>query len=288
MALSAAAVLFGVLGHTGDVQEIYSHRSFFGVHRVRLDPATDTVLMVHGDTVHGAQSRKNGLEREPLGYYGLKGPLGQLFGSEGHRFQRIGVVGLGTASIACYDRGGSRLTFFEIDAAIVETAKSRFSYLSECAPEARIVVGDGRLLLARQPDAAFDLIIIDAFSSDAVPLHLLTREAFQIYRSKLSPDGLLMIHISNRFMRLGPVVGDLVRDAGLEGRLQIHRPDKEDLDRHLLPSIWVAVARDAGDLGALATDERWSALSGTGAGRVWTDDYANVAGAVIWGGADRE
>ena len=288
MALSAVALLFGIFGQHGKTQEIYSHRSFFGVHRVQLDPATDTTLLVHGNTVHGAQSRKEGLRREPLGYYGRKGPLGQIFGAEGHRFQRVGVVGLGAASIACYATEGRAWTFFEIDAAIVETAQSRFTYLGECAAEARIALGDGRLLLAHEPDGGFDLLIIDAFSSDAVPVHLMTREAIQLYMSKLSPQGLLLIHISNRYMRLEPIVGDLVTDAGLRGRVQLHRPEKEDVARHLLASIWVAVARDDADLGSLAMDERWSDLPGTGGGRVWTDDYANVAGAVIWSGPDRK
>jgi hypothetical protein len=286
MALSGAALLFGILGHDGG--EIYSHRSFFGVHRVRLDPTTDTMLLLQGDTIHGAQSRQKAVQREPLSYYGRSGPLGQLFGAEGNRFQRIGAVGLGTASVACYGQEKTQWTFFEIDAAIVQTAQSHFSYLRECAPEARIVVGDGRLLLGHEPDDTFDLLIIDAFSSDAVPLHLLTREAIQLYRKKLSRRGILMIHLSNRYMRLAPVVGDLIRDAALEGRLQSYRPKKEDLAHYLLPSTWVAVARDAANLGSLATDERWSALPGTGAGRVWTDDYANVAGAVVWRRSDRE
>jgi len=286
MALSGAALLFGILGHDGG--EIYSHRSFFGVHRVRLDPTTDTMLLLQGDTIHGAQSRQKAVQREPLSYYGRSGPLGQLFGAEGNRFQRIGAVGLGTASVACYGQEKTQWTFFEIDAAIVQTAQSHFSYLRECAPEARIVVGDGRLLLGHEPDDTFDLLIIDAFSSDAVPLHLLTREAIQLYMKKLSRRGILMIHLSNRYMRLAPVVGDLIRDAALEGRLQSYRPKKEDLAHYLLPSTWVAVARDAANLGSLATDERWSALPGTGAGRVWTDDYANVAGAVVWRRSDRE
>jgi hypothetical protein len=286
MALSGAALLFGILGHDGG--EIYSHRSFFGVHRVRLDPTTDTMLLLQGDTIHGAQSRQKAVQREPLSYYGRSGPLGQLFGAEGNRFQRIGAVGLGTASVACYGQEKTQWTFFEIDAAIVQTAQSHFSYLRECAPEARIVVGDGRLLLGHEPDDTFDLLIIDAFSSDAVPLHLLTREAIQLYMKKLSRRGILMIHLSNRYMRLAPVVGDLIRDAALEGRLQSYRPTKEDLAHYLLPSTWVAVARDAANLGSLATDERWSALPGTGAGRVWTDDYANVAGAVVWRRSDRE
>jgi hypothetical protein len=281
IALSVAAVLFGILGHDG---ETYIHRSFFGVHRVRLDSAMDTLLLVHGDTIHGAQSRQKDLQREPLTYYGRKGPVGQLFGAEGPRFQRIGAVGLGTASIACYGREGTRWTFFEIDAAIVQTAQSHFSYLSACAPEAQVVLGDGRLLLAREPDGAFDLLIIDAFSSDAVPLHLLTREAIQLYVKKLSPRGLLMIHTSSRYMRLTQVVVDLIRDAGLEGRVQYHRPEKEEVARYVLQSDWVVAGRNAADLGSLATDERWSVLPARRTGRIWTDDYANVTGAVIWTG----
>ena len=266
MALSAAALLFGMLGHDG---EIYGHRSFFGVHHVRLDPATDTMLLLHGDTIHGAQSRQKGLEREPLGYYGRKGPLGQLFAAEGHRFQRIGAIGLGTASISCYGGEATRWTFFEIDAAIVRTARSRFSYLGECAPGAQILIGDGRLLLAHEPDAAFDLLIIDAFSSDAVPLHLLTREAIQLYMSKLSPRGLLMVHLSNRYMRLAPVVGDLIRDARLEGRVQSHRtgegghralPAALDLGCRRAGGCELGLARNGSALVGRAYNGNWPGL----------------------------
>jgi spermidine synthase len=178
-------------------------------------------------------------------------------------------------------------TFFEIDPAIVETADARFSYLRNCAPGARILLGDGRLLLAKQPDAAFDLTIIDAFSSDAVPLHLLTREAIALYLSKLAPDGVLMIHISNRFMRLAPVVADLIEDAGLEGRVQSYFPTASEQKQYLFPSVWVAIARDAQTLASLTEEKGWRAARGSGTGRVWTDDYANVAGAVIWTQPDR-
>jgi hypothetical protein len=287
MAVGGLALLFGILGQHGENLELFSHRGFFGVHRVKLDPAADTILLVHGDTTHGAQSRKEALMREPLGYYGRKGPLGQLFAADGYRFRRVGVVGLGTASVACYSRPDMEWTFFEIDPAIVETADARFSYLRNCAPGARILLGDGRLLLAKQPDAAFDLTIIDAFSSDAVPLHLLTREAIALYLSKLAPGGVLMIHISNRFMRLAPVVADLIEDAGLEGRVQSYFPTASEQKQYLFPSVWVAIARDAETLAPLTADKGWAALRGSGSGRVWTDDYANVAGAVIWTQPDR-
>jgi hypothetical protein len=282
IALSSAALLFGIWGNHNQSLEVFSHRGFFGVHRVRLDASSDTMLLVHGDTVHGAQSRNEALMREPLGYYGRNGPLGQLFAAYGHHFRRVGVVGLGTASVACYSRPGMQLTFFEIDPAIGETAHARFSYLKNCAPEARIEVGDGRLLLAEHPDAGFDLLIIDAFSSDAVPLHLLTREAMELYLSKLAPEGLLMIHISNRFMQLSPVLGDLIADAGLAGRMQAHQPDEADKARLVLPSRWVAIGRRPEGIALLSKDERWVPLRGSETGRVWTDDYANVAGALIW------
>lgn len=281
VALSGAALLLGTLGQHGKNQEIYSHRSFFGVHRVKLDAATDTILLVHGDTVHGAQSRRESLSREPLGYYGLEGPLGQVFAAEGQRLKRIGTVGLGTASVACHGPADARRTFFEIDPAIIDTAQTRFSYLRTCAPHARIVVGDGRLNLSVEPDAAFDLLIIDAFSSDAVPLHLLTREAIALYMRKLAPDGLLMMHISNRYMHLAPVVAALADDAGIEARVQFHSPDSADSARHLFGSAWVALAREKQHLASIIGDARWSALPRSG-DRVWTDDYANVAGAVGW------
>jgi hypothetical protein len=288
IAASSAALLFGIWGHPGQNVELFSHRGFFGVHRVRLDASSDTILLVHGDTVHGAQSRDEARLREPLGYFGRSGPLGQLFAAYGDQLRRVAVVGLGTASIACYKRPGMQMTFFEIDPAIVETAHTRFSYLKNCAPDARIVVGDGRLLLGAEANAGLDLLIIDAFSSDSVPLHLLTREAMELYLSKLAPKGVLMIHISNRYMQLAPVLADLVADAGVVGRMQIHRPEESEAARRILPSRWVAIARRTEDLASLSHDPRWTPLRGSGAGRVWTDDYANVAGALLWTRSKRD
>jgi hypothetical protein len=260
-------------------------RSYFGIYTVRDHPEARVRQLVHGTTLHGQQSTDPARAREPTTYYGATSGAGlalaaapELFG----RDARIGVVGLGAGTLACYRREDQRWTFFEIDPVIVDySRKGTFTYLPACTPDARIVLGDARLTLGEQRPGSFDVLAIDAFSSDAIPLHLMTREAVEVYLRAVSRDGLVVLHISNRFIELEPVVAAIARDLGLAAR--VRNDDPEDRGS-LTPSAWVALARDPAVLEALARrspDAPWVALAAP-AERAWTDDRASVLPAIRW------
>jgi hypothetical protein len=231
--------------------------------------------------VHGAQRRDADARNIPLTYYHPAGPLGQVFQAFPFwRFGRVGAVGLGAGAAACYARPGQDWTFYEIDPVVVRIARDArfFTYLADCAPEAEIVIGDARLSLQAAADDSFDLLILDAFSSDAIPVHLLTAEAFAMYRRKLAPGGVIMAHISNRYLDLEPVLGRITVETGFFGVTQYH---DEGTSKTTLryPSIWVAMARSPDDIIELAPDTRWQPLRGANA-PLWTDDYVNIVGAL--------
>ena len=195
--------------------------------------------------------------------------------AHGGELSHVGGIGLVVGTAACYRRPGQTWTFFEIDLLVVSLARDRryFHYLSDCAPEARMVVGDGRLALSRDAGPAYDLLIMDAFSSDAIPMHMLTREAIAVYLSRLAPGGLLLFHISNRHLDLTPVLADLAGDAGLAALIQ-HDPG--DQDNYYFATSWVAMARQDNRLAPLAADGRWKTMTSRPGRRVWTDDYGNL------------
>jgi hypothetical protein len=196
----------------------------------------------------------------------------------------VAVVGLGAGATAAYARAGESWTFYEIDPAVVRIARDPrfFTYLSSCsAAPPNVVLGDARLRMREAPDAAYDLVALDAFSSDAVPAHLLTREALALYLSKLAPDGVIAFHVSNRSLELERVVGGLAADAGLVAR--IFDDQGHDSEPRLDPSTWVAVARRAEDLGPLSADPRWLPLDATTHKlELWRDDFSDVLGVFRW------
>jgi predicted membrane-bound spermidine synthase len=272
----------GEFGTVADVE-----RSFFGVHRVYTDTARNLRLLFHGSTMHGVQSLDPARSSEPLAYYTTAGPIGQVFdGMRGGRPRSVAVVGLGAGALAGYARAGQEWTFFEIDPTVVRLARDAgyFSYLASAPSRIDVVVGDARTSMARL-DRTYDLIVLDAFSSDAVPVHLLTREALQLYLSRLSDGGVLAFHISNRYVRLRRLFSALARDAGLAHVIQIDR--QLDPDSRLsswtggLPSDWVLLARTRADLAALHLDERWMPIADSPV-RVWTDDYSNLLALFRW------
>jgi SAM-dependent methyltransferase len=259
---------------------IHVERSFFGVHRVMVTPGERVLLS--GTTNHGVQSRNPALRCEPLSYYSKGGPVGQamtMLTSRTPPATRFGVVGLGTASMAAYARPGQTWTFFEINPAVERLARDAdyFTFLRDCAPAATVVVGDARLMLSRQPDASFDLLVLDAFSSDAIPVHLMTLEAMRQYFRTLAPGGVLAVHISNRFLDLAPVLAAMSRELGLDAILEMHVPSEEQyaISAEVALSRWVLIARSRADFGQLASDHRWESLDQL-PGPVWTDDYSNV------------
>jgi SAM-dependent methyltransferase len=260
-------------------------RSYFGIYTLRDDDDENMRTLAHGTTLHGMQSLDPAHSREALTYYGpTSGAALALKATpaiEGAG-ARVGVVGLGTGSLACQARPGQSWTFFEIDPVVLDFSRQgRFTFLNQCAPDARVILGDARLKLADLPDASFDVLVIDAFSSDAIPMHLLTREAMQVYLRALSPRGLLMLHISNRYIDLAPVIGSTAQDSGLGALSRLDFP--EDTTRYT-PSRWIALSRDLAVLSALArgdADSPWSPLEERAAGP-WTDDHASILPHVRW------
>ena len=260
-------------------------RSYFGIYTVRDLPASRLRTLAHGTTLHGQQSTNPAYTREPTSYYGRGSgaaiALGQAQALYGQN-ARIGIVGLGTGTLACYKRPGESWRFFEIDPAVLRFSRNRtFSFLADCAPDAKVSIGDARIGLAQMTPASLDILAVDAFSSDAIPLHLLTDEAFGVYFQALAPRGLLVVHISNRFIELEPVLAALAKKRGLAAA----KRDDNPRDRSLLTaSSWVALSRDPAILAALAKAQpgaKWSALMPP-AQRVWTDDHASILPFIRW------
>lgn len=263
---------------------LYVERDFYGqliVHETR----SQLHVLTSGNTIHGMQWA-DGRRREPLGYYTRRGPIGQAF-TELQRtrpFRDVGVVGLGVGALAAYGRPGQRFTFIEIDPADVKIATNPdwFTFLRDSDARTRVIVGDGRLELEQTRKGSYDFLVLDAFSSDAIPTHLLTREAIDLELSRLRPHGVLAFHISNRFLNLEPVFAAAARDLDLKGLAQERRVSEAEKEEGALPSHWVVLARRDADIAPLLRDRRWRALAPT-AKRAWTDGYSNVAGAFDWG-----
>jgi SAM-dependent methyltransferase len=257
-------------------------RSYFGVYGVANRSPTERILF-HGTTLHGVQSLLPGRERDPTSYYAPRSGVGLALGRANAVFgrpARIDIVGLGAGTLACYARPGQQWRFYEIDPAMVAIARdpARFTFLSRCQPRAHVVLGDARMTLARQPAGGADILVIDAFSSDSIPTHLLTREAMAVYGRRLGPDGLLLIHISNRYLDLRPVLAAAARADGWHAALRHYRPSVQDAARFYTASIWVAMSRDPARLRQLTHDRGnpWQALPGRPGFATWTDDHASI------------
>lgn len=260
-------------------------RSYFGIYNVYDNNVEETRLLAHGTTLHGKQSLDPARRREATTYYGDTSGVGlaldaapQLFGPRA----RVGIVGLGSGTLACRHRPGQVWTFFEIDPAVLRFSRNgTFTYLQDCAPDARIVMGDARLALDDLQPRTLDVLAVDAFSSDAIPLHLLTKEAIAVYERALGPDGLLLIHISNRYIDLEPVLAAIAADQNLAALIRRDVPSG-DLT---VASNWVVLARDRAQLARLRAQNpalEWSPLS-PARGTVWTDDYASILPYIRWG-----
>ena len=257
-----------------------SERSFFGV--VKVAELDGFKIMMHGTTVHGAQYLSADDALRPTTYYAPEAPIGQVFVAH-TKPGNVGVLGLGTGSVACHARAGQTYTYYEIDPLVAKIASDpdQFTYLSECTPGAEIVLGDGRLTLADKPAEHFNLLLIDAFSSDSIPTHLLTVEAVELYLSRLSEDGVLVIHVSNRHLDLTRVVARISANLGVPALYQFYSPDGETDDAfRSTPSQVVVLSRSQAALDELNESRLWTPLE-TDNGRPWSDDYSNVIGA-LW------
>jgi SAM-dependent methyltransferase len=222
---------------------------------------------------------------EPTTYYTRSGPIGQIFTSFQQRLSdiaqadgpaRIGVVGLGAGTLSAYARAGEEWTFFEVDPEVVRIATDTryFHYLARCGALCGTELGDARLSLARARPASFDVLVLDAFSSDAIPVHLMTREALALYVDRLRPGGIIVFHISNRHLQLRPLLASLAAAHHLAGRAQFSSQRTDDFSR--TPSEWVILAREEADLAPISGDQRWERLPLEGNPQPWTDDFSNI------------
>ena len=282
--LSVGAIVLAVaLASAPDEQELHRERSFFGVYRVTAAEGGDLHRLMHGNTTHGSQDLSSGNERTPASYYHPGSPIGQVLSAMPSSVTaRAAIIGLGTGSIACYSEPGERWTFYEIDPAVERIARDPrlFTYLRACPGEFDVVIGDARLRLSRAADRRYGLIMADAFSSDAVPVHLITREALALYRSKLREHGIVAFNVSNSYVDLEPVLGNLARDAGMACVAQEDRESGEDGIPQTDASDWVVMARHMPDLRAVASDARWHDCRRSPGSAPWTDDYSNLLGAL--------
>jgi SAM-dependent methyltransferase len=250
---------------------LYATRSFYAIHRVTSTPPA-TRALIHGNTVHGMQDGSPERRREPVGYYHRAGPIGGVMTAyAGAHTRRVAVAGLGVGTLAAYASPGEHWTFFEIDPTVLDIARDRnlFSYLADSPAKMDYVLGDARVTIASTPEAAFGMVILDAFNSDGVPAHLLTREALALYTRKLAPGGLLAFHVSNRFLDLEPVVGGAASALGLAARSRCDFITSAEAETGKSSSCWLVVARADADLARLAGDARWKPARVSAA---WTDD----------------
>lgn len=270
-----ALALTGAIGAAGSRSgNVYSLRNFYGVYSVRDEDGMRS--MFHGNTEHGMQFLDPARQDEPLSYYGFESPLGDAWKALGSGWTSVGVVGLGAGSIAAYGRPGLAMDFYELDPDVAVIAERSFTYLSRSSATVRVVIGDGRLSLERAEDASYDGLILDAFSSGSIPIHMLTKEAFASYLVRLKPGGVILVHVSNRYLDLRPVLGAAARDLGLAAAAK-RQLSAGVLGGGSVPSVWVALSRDPGAIGTLVGKRGWRALGeGPSRAAAWTDRHASL------------
>ncbi|MBI2387955.1 MAG: fused MFS/spermidine synthase [Elusimicrobia bacterium] len=276
LAALAVAVAAGVTSAASRSGTVHSLRNFYGVYSVRDEGGVRSLF--HGNTEHGAQSLDPVRQDEPLSYYGFASPLGEAAATLGP-WTSVGVVGLGAGSLAAYGRRGMSMDFYELDPDVAAIAERWFTHLRRSESAVRVVVGDGRLSLEKADGASYDALILDAFSSGSIPIHLLTEEAFASYLRRLKPGGVILCHISNRYLDLRPVLGAAARDLGLSAaaKRQLSGGDGG------VPSVWVAVSRDAAAIGRLVEKKGWRELGkGPADAAAWTDRHASLLPALAF------
>lgn len=258
-------------------------RSFFGISRVSEYTWGPTHYLFLGTTIHGVQVLSPERRREPTAYFYRTGPMGQIFETHAAHPAAPGVaiIGLGAGTLAAYAKPGEHWDFYEIDPIVIDIASNPryFTYLQDCRADSKpIILGDARLRLREARPHGYGVLIFDAFSSDAVPTHLLTREAVQLYREKLADGGLMAFDVTNRYLDLEPVIAALAADAGLVCRIRAdYELTEEEREQGKYQSIWAVMAARESDLGAIATDPRWAPARLRKGDRCWTDDFSDLA-----------
>lgn len=259
-------------------------RSYFGIYEVYDRADGSARVLTHGTTLHGIQNLDPALELLPTSYYARRSGVGialtnadSLFGAN----PRVGVVGLGAGTLSCYAHPNYSWTIFEIDPAMVNVARNQFTFLRKCAPQANIVLGDARLSLARQPANSIDILAVDAFSSDAVPMHLLTHEALQVYGRAVQQNGIVLFHISNRYLDLRPVIAELAESSHWYAAMLEYVPTEEEQAQNATISVWIALSRNPDTLQRLmqlSGDDAtaWRSVDPRPGFSGWTDDHASI------------
>jgi SAM-dependent methyltransferase len=250
---------------------VHVNRNFFGVKKVTFDEADNTLKLLHGDTLHGLESLAPDSIGEPLFYYYRGGAFSDVMHIlDGRARSRVAVVGLGAGTIGAYAGPQRHITFIDIDPQMVDIARDYFTFLTRCGNNCDVIVGDGRLAIEAQPAGVYDLIVLDAFNSDSVPAHLVSREAVRMYVSKLAPGGVLLFHVSNRYLDVRSLAAAVALDEGLR---TYRRPDDD----------YIAAAKHEQDVTAMANRDQWQEMSRPPDLRSWTDDYSNVVRLIRWG-----
>jgi hypothetical protein len=285
--VAVALVLIRV--YPADQGRVETVRSFFGVHKIVVTPNGQYHVLMHGTTIHGAEKFQNddgtpvAGRPEAITYYHKDGGIGLAIAAVRERKGsplRVAVIGLGSGTLTCASEPGESWKFFEIDQSMVDTARDPkyFTYIQNCAPDLKPVIGDARLTFAREPDGIYDLIIVDAYSSDAIPIHLATEEAMEIYKDKLAPQGAVVMHVSNRHLELSSVVVGIAEANDLKS--WVYSEDSGRDNEYIFATSVVVSAREEADVGKLASSDKWALTEANENQRVWTDDYSNVLGAV--------
>ena len=286
-AVTLALVL--IRAYPSDDGRVETVRSFFGVHKIVVTPHGQYHVLMHGTTIHGAEKFQNDDgtpltgRPEPISYYHKDGGIGQAITAVRERKGsplRVAVIGLGSGTLACASEPGEVWKFFEIDQSMVDTARDPryFTYIRSCEPDLKPVIGDARLTFAKEADGIYDLIIVDAYSSDAIPIHLATQEAMKIYKDKLAPQGVVLMHVSNRHLELASVVVGIAEANDLKS--WVYSEDSDRDSEYIFATSVVVSAREQADVGKLASSDEWVLTAADANQRVWTDDYSNVLGAV--------
>ena len=251
-------------------------RNFYGgLKVVDRNELPDTVrIEMHGTINHGQQYLDPRRRDWPIAYYSENSGVGMALHEAWDRGpNRVGVIGLGAGTLAAYGRPGDSYRFYEINPLVIEWARSQFTYLGDCKARVELVPGDGRLSLAREPNQQFDVLIVDAFSGDSIPVHLLTREAFDLYFQHLKPAGVLVVHVTNKYLTLAPVVHQIAGALGKQDRLV---EDPGNRATAILPSSWVLVSGQAGVFNQPQMKSADKKVEDRRRRRIWTDDYSNL------------
>ena len=262
---------------------IYHDRNFFGVIKV-FDIASGERIMMNGTTDHGRQVLKEEHKLEPISYYSKESPLADVYEFYTHvsRAQEIAVIGLGAGCVACYRTPERHFDFFEIDPKVVEIAENEalFTFLSDCGSPYDVIIGDGRMTIAEKPDKHYDIIHVDAFSSDNIPVHIMTKEAVELYLRKLKDDGALIMHVSNNYLDLEPVVTSIAEEIGIPHLARVSPGGTlEGTDIHYHAAHGVVLTRNEKLLREFEKNNWGPGISRKGV-KTWTDDYSNIVSVI--------